>query len=229
VVTWSTLRTRISRKLNDADMRSYSASILLDAVNDALSAFASGHTGIASTFTLTGDGTTSVFDLPSNIVDTEAAGIVAVQWLNNKWLPRFEYFPGTDLPNDTISTSTAPVGYVLWPADQITFTRIPKDEASVILKYIAYYSVVALEADEINIPRWAEEAVVLYASAVSMEPTATKTGKVRTYASRRDAGAPEDNPGLMLSNHYMHRYQMLLLEHPAPQYAKLQPIQKDHY
>lgn len=229
MVTWETLRTRISRKLNDADMRSYSASILLDAVNDALAAFASGHTGVASTHTLTGDGTSSVFDLPSNIVDTEAAGIVAVQWLNNKWLPRFEYFPGTDLPNDTISATTAPVGYVLWPADQITFTRIPKLDASVLLNYIAYYSAVALVTDEISIPRWSEEAIVLYASAVAMEPTATKTGKVRTYTSRRDAGTPEDNPGLQLSRHYMNRYQLLLMEHPAPQYAKLQPIQKGSY
>jgi len=79
-ITWGALRTQIARKLNDSSMATYSADILQDAVNDALNAFAASHTGVASDYIITGDGTTYVFDLPDDMVESENAGIYAVEF-----------------------------------------------------------------------------------------------------------------------------------------------------
>jgi len=225
-VSWEIFETQIARKLNDLDHKKYSAELLLDGVNDALRAFAAAHTGIASDLELTGDGEEYEFDLPTNMVEEENAGVYAVLWELNTWLTRLEYWPGQAWPNSVRSTSSQPLGYILWPQGKISFSRIPEEDQVVTLHYVAYYDEVADEDSLIAVPGWALEAIKLYVAAVALEPASTKAGALGQFKSRREAGEPEDNPLLRLAEHYMKRYYEILAAHQLPQYSKLQPLEE---
>ena len=217
-VTWSTLRAQIARKLNDTGMQRYTADLLMDGINDALRAFASTHTGLASDFEITGDGSTYTFDLPSNIVDSEHAGVYAVQWTEQRWLYEEKYWPAMELPSSTRTTSSAPLAYFLWPVGKISFTRVPGNGDTITIHYVAYYPAVTGDASQILVPVWAREAVKLYTCAEALAPGSAKTANLRQYQSRREAGKPEDNPLLVLAKHYLARYEQILASHPLPQY-----------
>jgi hypothetical protein len=208
-------------------MQKYSASILLDGVNDALRAFASAHTGLASDFTITGDGTTDTFSLPSNIVDSEHAGVYAVQWTNQEWLREERYWPGASYPSTSRSTTSVPRAYVLWPVGEISFTQVPGSGDTITVHYVAHYDDVVDTNSVISIPNWSIEAIKLYAAAVALAPASTKASELGQYKSRREAGKPEDNPLLRLSMHYMDRFYQILSTHPMPQY-KLDSMPGDY-
>jgi hypothetical protein len=223
-VTWAILKAQIGRKLDDPSYGKYSETLLMDVVNDALTAFAATHTGVASDFPIVGDGTTYEFALPSDIVEAEGAGVYAVHWKESTWLVRLEYWPGETWPNTSRTTTSYPLGYVLWPQGKISFSRIPTTNQAVTVHYVAYYPVVVDDNSSITVPRWALEAIKLYAAAVALEPSSTKAATLGQYKSRREAGGPEDNPVLRLAEHYLKRYYEILAAHPPPQYTKLQPV-----
>ena len=225
-ITWQAFRTQIARKLNDADMQRYDAELLLDCANDALLAFAASHTGVASDFPVTGDGTTYTFDLPDDIVDAGNAGVYAVQVPNQEWLREEKFWPGVRWPSTARSTTSKPKAYVLWPTGKISFTQIPAASASIIIHYVAYYPVILTTDSVITVPVWAREAIKLYAAAVALEPASTKAGQLGQYKSRFESGKPEDNPLLRLSEHYMRRYYSLLQAHPVPQYRLLHSLER---
>ena len=220
--TWATFKAKIARKLDDPTYKKYSETLLLDAVNDALAAFAAAHTGVASDFAITGDGSTYEFDLPADIVEEEGAGVYAVHWKENTWLTRREYWPGTAWANTSRTTTSNPLGFVLWPQGVINFTRVPVSDQAITVHYVAYYPEVADDASSITVPRWALEAIKLYVAAVALEPASTKAGTLGQYKTRREAGQPEDNPLLRLAQHYIKRYYEILAAHQPPQYTKLQ-------
>ena len=225
--TWSTLRTEIARKLNDPSMATYTAAMLLDAVNDALSAFAASHTGVASDVTLTGDGTTYTFDLPTDMVDSENAGIYAVQWKEQEWIYPERFWWRVKWPATERSTTSKPKAYVLWPRGSISFTQIPGSGDAIILHYIAYYEEVLVVGDIIDVPRWAFEAIKCYVCSVTLSAAFAKSANIRQWNQREDSGEPEDNPLLRLAKYYMTRYFNLLTMHPEPQYN--QDIQPEDY
>ncbi len=229
--TWSVLLEQIGRKLNDESHATWSEDLLKDCVNDALRALASTHTGYASDFEITGDGTTYQYDLPSNIVQTPDAGVYAVLWDQDEsaWIEKLEYWPGTAWESSTRSTTSNPLGYVLWPQDQISFSRIPESGQEIVVHYVRHFNEVVGGATVINVPTWALEAVKLYACAVALEPMTTKTGKIARFKTRRESGDPEDNPVLLLVQHYMDRYDRILRAHSAPQYALLKETQRDSW
>jgi hypothetical protein len=219
-ITWAALKVGIARKLKDPSYRKYEEGLLMDAANDALVAFASSHTGAASTFGITGDGETYEFDLPSDIIEDEGTGLHAVHWKDNQWLEEVEYFPGMEWASTTRSTTSSPVAYILWPQGKISFSRVPVSGQVVTLYYVAYYPRIEDDDTVITIPRWAEEPIKLYSAASAIEPASVKTGNLRQYGTRRDSGDPEDNPLLRLAEHYMQRYYRILADHPVPQFNK---------
>ena len=219
-ITWATLKAEIGRRLNDTSHSSYGADLLLDLVNDALRHLASAHTGLASDFTITGDGTTYAFSLPSNIVDSENSGVYAVQWTEQRWLEEQPYWHGMQFPSSSRDTGSSPNAYTLWPVDRISFGRVPGSGDTVTLHYIAYYPRVIGDTSTILVPVWAREALKCYVCGQAMCPGATKAAKLRQYQSRREAGKPEDNPLRVQGEAYMLRYYQMLAEHPRPQYRQ---------
>lgn len=224
-VTWAVLKAQIGRKLDDPTYSKYSETMLLDAVNDALVAFAAAHTGVASDSLVTGDGSTYEFDLPSDVIEEEGAGVYAVHWKESTWLARTEYWPGEAWTSTARTTSSQPLKFILWPQGKISFSRMPTSGQSVTLHYVAYYPTITSDESLITVPRWALEAIKLYSAAVVLEPTSTATGDLRRWNTSRDSGRPEDNPVLRLAEHYLKRYYEILAAHQPPQYTKLQPAE----
>lgn len=217
-VTWSTLKSEIGLRLNDTAHSKYSATLLLTLVNDALRHFASVHTGLASDFTITGDGTTYTFDLPQNIVDTETAGVFSVQWTDQEWIAEDRYWQNRKFPSTSRDTSSQPLRYILWPVQQISFTRVPGNGDAVIAHYVAYYPDVIDDTSVINVPVWAREAIKCYVCAEALAPGAVKASQLRQYQSRREAGNPEDNPLQRQSESFAKQYYQRLAEHRPPMY-----------
>jgi hypothetical protein len=224
-VTWGTFKASLARRLGDTTYDTYSEALLKDAVNAALEQFATLHTGVASTFDLSGDGSTYEYSLPSDIIESEGACLYAVHWKDQIWLRRIEPFPSTEWPSTKRSTTSRPAGYMLWPASKINLTRTPEDGQTVELYYVAHYPEVVDDDTLITVPRWAREPVTLYCMAIAAESIAMDTGELAQYKSRRDSGDPEDNPLLRLAEHYIKRFYHLLSMHPVPQYAKTMPVE----
>lgn len=218
--TWTILKAQIGRRLNDESHAKYGAALLLDLVNDALIHFASVHTGLASDFTLTGDGSTYVFDLPSSLVDTEHAGVYAVQWTEQEWLREVPYWHGMRFPSSDRDTSSSPKGYTLWPYGKISFGRVPGSGDSIILHCVVHYPTVTVDGSYILVPFWAREAIKCYVCAEALGPGSVKAAQLRQYQSRREAGRPEDNPLLKRADRFALRYYQILSEHRVPQYKQ---------
>ena len=222
-ITWGTLKPRIARKLKDTGYNKYSEDLLQDCVNDALTAFAADHTGIASDHTVTGDGSTYTFDLPSDIVDAEGSGVFAVHWEKNLWLSEIEYWPGRAWASTTRSTSSKPRAYVLWPTGSISFTRIPDNDQEITIHYVAHYPEVTGDSSDITVPRWAREPIKLYTAARALEPSALAAGDLGRWRTDRDSGNPEHNPLLRMTEYFMNQYWEKLSRQTPPQYDKLMP------
>jgi hypothetical protein len=154
------------------------------------------------------------------MVEDEGAGLHAVHWKDNQWLEETEYFPGMAWASATRSTTSSPVAYILWPQGKISFSRVPASGQTIKLYYVAYYPAIVDDDTLITVPRWAEEPIKLYSAASAIESKSVKTGNLRQYNTKRDAGSPEDNPLLRLAEHYMARYERILAEHPIPQFNK---------
>jgi hypothetical protein len=223
-VTWATLKAQIQRKLDDTSGTKYSSALLLDAINDALEAFAATHTGVLSDFAIVGDGETYTYDLPDDIVDEEGAKVVAVHWQKNEWLTELKYWPGEAWQSTTISTSSRPLGYIVY-GTEIRFARIPTDAQEVTVHYVGCYPEVTADESLITVPRWAREAIKLYAAAVALEPTSVKASSLGQWKDRSEAGTPEDNPMLRQAEYFMRRYYQILSAHQQPQYDMLFPVQ----
>jgi hypothetical protein len=219
-ITWGTLKAEIGRMLDDPAHGTYSETLLLDGINAALIAFASTHTGIASDFTLTGDGSTYTFDLPSNIVDQEHAGVYAVEWIDQEWLREEKFWHGTQLPSTSRTTTSIPRAYALWPVGKISFFQVPGNSDTITLHYVAHYDDIVDNNSTIAIPFWAREAVKRFVVAYALAPGYMKTGRLRQYQAKREAGDPEDNPLLRAAEHHMKRYHEILAVHRVPQYKQ---------
>lgn len=218
MTTWGTLKPQIARKVNDPDYATYTEDLLLDMANDALISFAANHTGLAKDHVITGDGEAYEFDLPADIVANE---VFAVHWGGNTWLRLLEYWPRTSWSSDQRRFLSGPMGYILWPTDTISFTRIPSNGQEVTMHYVAHYPPLEHDESPVTVPKWALEPIKLYTAGAVLEIFSVTAGEVRQYNTKRDSGHPEHNPMLRLSQHYMRRYWEILAQRPVPQYSKL--------
>jgi len=222
--TWSDLKPQITRKLRDTTGAKYSDDLLIDCVNDALVAFAADHTGVATDTEYEGDGSTYQYDLPDDLVDVQSAGVYAVQWEGNKWIPKIGYWPGSLWSSSSRTTTSRPRAYVLWPSGKISFTQIPRSGITVTVHYVAHYPDIVDDDSVVGVPRWAREPIKLYAVARALEPLALSTGDLGRWKSTDDAGTPEHNPLLRMTEHFMRQYWEKLSRQTPPQYAKLMPV-----
>lgn len=207
-IQWAVLRDRIARKLNDPSYQKYSQQLLMDAANDALRHFAAHHTGVEREASLTGDGTTDTFPLPTDVVDTYAGGVYAVKWSDGNFIRETTHWP-SDSPNPE---------YILWPRGYIKFTETPSNGATITLYYVGYYTEITDDSTVVEVPNWAIEAIEYRTMAGALDPGIVKRAELGQYQSRREAGGPEDNPLLRAAEYFLKRYDKLLDSFRAPQY-----------
>lgn len=212
---WSELKVQIGRKVNDPTALNYADS-LLDNFNDALRLLASAHTGVASVSTITGDGETTAFPSPLNLVEDRVYGVLNVE--SDVWLNQVDFIPGRATEE----------GYYVWPSGYINFNpAIPEDEEYKVY-YIAYYNIVTDDNHNVIVPNWAYEALKLYTAGRTLEDIAGKMALLGQFRTRVDSGNPEDQPILKLSTRYMEQFWEVLNQRKAPQYDKLNSIRANY-
>jgi len=201
-MNYGSLKLVVGRKVNDSSALKYAESIL-DNTNAALRVLASIHTGLASTFDITGDGETTQFSLPGNCVDGRIQGVYHTD--DDIWLTKVDFFPGASLD----------LGYYVWPNSLINFNPYIDEDDIMRLHYVAYYSEIATDADVLSIPTWAIEAVALYAAGRTLEDHSAQYAQLGQVRTRIDSGNPEDQPVLRLAERYIQQFYDLINQHPV--------------
>ena len=205
---WSELKVQIGRKINDPQVTKFGASIM-DNANDALRLFASTHTGVASVSTITGDGETTQFPLPSNAIDSGENQVYGVYNVSgDKWLTEISFLPNKELQ----------VGYYIWPTGYINFNPYITTDYVYRVYYIAYYDPIVNDASVINVPQWAIEAIKMYAAGRTLEDQASVMALLGQFRTRVDSGNPEQQPILRLAESYIQQFWEIINQHRAPQY-----------
>jgi hypothetical protein len=211
--TWGAFKLEIGGKINNPRVTKPAlAASLLNNANDALRLLAAQHTGCASTFTITGDGSTTQYSLPTNCLDNESSGVYAVyDALAGVWMKQVTFFPGEALG----------LGYYVWPSGSINFYPAPSDGYDINVYYVAYYDEIVDDNSNIAIPVWAYEAIKLYTAGRTLEDQASQMALLGQFKTKVDSGGPEDQPIMRLSERYIQQFWEILNSYPAPQYDRM--------
>jgi len=206
---WGTLKIQIGRKINDEKGTKYAVS-MKDNANDALRLFASIHTGVASTFEITGDGETTRFPLPSNAIDSGENRVYAVyDTANDQWLTEITFLPGKSLQ----------VGYYIWPQGMLNVNPAVDSGAVYTCYYVAYYNEIIDDNSEFTyLPQWALEAVKLYTAGRTLEDVVSQMTLLGQFRTKVDSGNPEQQPIQRQAEKYIQQFWDLINSHRAPQY-----------
>jgi len=206
---WGDLKIQIGRKINDPQATKYGQS-MMDNANDALRLFASMHTGVASIIEVTGDGETTQFPLPENMIDTGENRVYGVYDVDNdEWLNEIMFIPDRNL--DT--------GYYIWPGSYINFNPYISDGEVYKIYYVAYYDEIDGNDYEFeHLPAWAIEAIKLYAAGRTLEDIVSQMALLGQFRTRVDSGNPEHQPIQRQAEAYILQFWDIINCHRAPQY-----------
>lgn len=210
--TWAAFKYEIGRIVNDPQLTKFPDDMLA-CVNDALRMLASTHTGVASVYTIVGDGATASFPIPNNAVSSSDISRIRGVYdeTNEVWLKEADMYPG----------SKAKEGWLVWPDGTLRLKPVPDSGDELTVHYVAYYDEVVNDASTINIPGWSFEAVKLYtAGRVIQSPTSQLT-LLANFRTKVDSGNPEHNPLLQLSKYYIQQFWDILNANYAPQLDRL--------
>lgn len=211
-VTWGTFKYEIARIVNDKQATKF-ANDLLACTNDALRLIASVHTGVASIYTIIGDGATASFPVPENAVEApEGVRIRGIyDTYNEEWLTEVDVLPG----------NSSYEGYMVWPDGVIKFDPAPTSDREYSVYYVAYFNPIDTDDSVIDVPRWILEAIKLYSAARVLQSPVSQLALLANFRTKVDSGNPTHNPMLDLSKYYMEQFWELLNAHPAPQLERL--------
>ena len=106
--------------------------------------------------------------------------------------------------------------WFLNPVDTITFTAaIGEDGAKVY--YAGLWEKPSAEADLLECPAYAINAVLLYAASYIMIAKASGSGEIRQFNTRVDSGNPEDLPHLIIARALLARFEDAMMRIPSMQ------------
>jgi len=214
--TWTIQDGKLQRLLKDEAGTKFSEALREDGYNAALETFAA-HTATASATTITGDGSTTAWSLPDNIIETDDSIEGVWDQTDKEWLEPVRFVPGDQWTDSTPTSSSAPKGWYIWPEDTLNTTQVHASGDILKLYYYAYWNGVADGVDPIDVPRWALQALLYYAAAYCLAPGAISAANIRQYDTKADSGHPEHNPIFQQAKWFMQKYQEVLNRHPAQQ------------
>lgn len=216
MVTWAALRSRIRRSvLADENGAKWSDEQLLDCVGWALDRFCQ-HTAVASATSFSGDGSTYEFPIPGNCYEPiTRAGVVALSEDDKiDYLEPIRLTPGTVWQDTAPSETSLPRGFMEWPTGTMRLGFVPKDGSTLTLYYFAYWDRPVEDASELDIPRWAEEAISLLTGAIAMNPVGVQASRIGRWDDKLDSGNPEHNPIHRQAEFFYRMYDEVLRRHP---------------
>jgi len=210
--TWGAFKYEIARIINDPQATKFPLDMLA-CVNDALRLLATSHTGVASVCTITGDGATASFPVPSNAVSS--ADIYRIRGIYDNtdlvWLLESDILPGYKMDE----------GYMIWPDGSLRINPVPAADVELSMYYVAYYDEVVDDDSTLDLPGWAYEAVKLYTAGRVIQTPTSQLTLLANFRTKVDSGNPEHNPMLILSKYYIAQFWETLNANHAPQLDKL--------
>lgn len=207
------LTARVLRLLGAVDTDTYDPALLIDGINAGLEAILPW-TPNTATYQLTGDGSQTVFALPTDLYDLEAVVVNET----GEILHRANLTPGA-IHGENISGTN---DWLLYPNDQITFSKAIPNNNLYDLFYLAYWEELDITdpgETTVAIPRSSELGVVLYAAAYTIWPAAVGAAEYGTFKNRVDSGNPEHNPMQKAANYLLGLFQQEMNRHPRYQKA----------
>lgn len=183
-LTWGEYRTIIRRTvLNDVDSTTWpSDDTLLDCLGWALDAFCM-HTAAPTSVVYTS--VTRELPVPGNLFsDLEDTGALYLVRSSTPYA-----VPALHLLD---YQSTVDMAFAVY-GNTITLTAEPSGASSAKLYYFAYYNKPVADADTIDIPRWAYNAVAHLVGSYALSQQAMLIANINMWKSKEDSGTPVQN------------------------------------
>jgi hypothetical protein len=213
MTTFSDLRLRILRMLNDPDGEGNTDALIMDAINAAFDAILPW-TPKTATSQITGDGSAVEFALPADCYEVEALVVNDT----GEHLPRAILAPGQTRGTYTPNTND----FLEYPSGSITLSKNLDTDEIYDLFYLAHWTKIA-NSDGwdsiIEVPSRAETGIVLYASAYLLLPQGVSAAEIRQFNTRVDSGTPEQNPMQKTALWMIELFQREMNRHPKHQKA----------
>jgi len=211
--TLGSLRGHVLRLLDDPDGGGYSDDLLLDGISAAFDAILPWIPKTAS-IVLTGDGNTTVFDLPADLYEIEAVS----SNLNGDIWPRTVLAPGQKLGLWVQEDNQ----WLDYPVNQITFAKPIRSGELVTILYLSYWdkptSMTVLE-EPLEPPDMALVGITLYAASYLILPSAIGVSEINPFKRKGDSGTPEHNPMQTTSKFLRDLFVQEMSRHPKHQKA----------
>lgn len=214
MATYGELTSRILRMLGDPEGEGYSELQVLDAIQAATDAVLPW-TPKTSVITLTGDGATTAYALPSDAYAIETIIVDA----SGEMLPPSIIAPGNYIGSNTTGVNS----WILYPSGKVTLSKAISTSDTYTVFYLATWTKPTISTnddDDLDTPDVVLHALTLYASGWLLTSASIESAEVRQFGTRVDSGNPEHNP-LMESSEWL--FKLFLNEMKRnPRYQKAQ-------
>jgi hypothetical protein len=207
-VTWETLDAKMVVLLGTASDATDEER--MEFWNMAQDFFAANHTAKQLKYTFAASGSSGDVVLPDDYIDLYAV----YDKEENSLLQPNELIPGMSWDEDD-DTSYRPRGYIEWPCGTVHLFQTPAADAEAVeVWYFGKYATVEDNADSVEVPAWAIEALLCYAAAASFLPKMADASFLNEYKTKVDQGNPIQNPLKEAHDTFLKRYEFLLKDRP---------------
>ena len=183
MTTWKNISDEISTLLRDPGKESYSESLRMACWSRACDFFAITHTALFKSVTATASSESVgwLVDYPIDFIEMPSGGVQLEKESNRRWLEPATINPGTE----------GDINGYLQMSNGIFFTG---EYDSVSLWYYANYTKPTGDSTLLDVPKWAEWALINLTMGYMMYPLMMSQAMLRQFQQKREAGSPEDNP-----------------------------------
>lgn len=209
-VTWGDLDERFVSMIGTASDASDDDRMLF--WNMAQDYFAASHTAKQQKYVFAASGSSADITMPDDYIELYAV----FSKEENLLLEPHDLVPGMSWESaSTTDPDYEPHGYIEWPYATVHLFHVPAaDVEAVEIWYFAQYGAVSGSSSTIEPPRWAHEALLCYAAAMSFLPKLADASFLNEYKTRVDSGNPVQNPLKDAHDLFLKRYEYLLKDRP---------------
>lgn len=199
-MNFSAMRNKVLRLLNDIDSTQFTdAELISEGIYSAMDAVLPW-VARPSTTTLTGDGSTSSFAVP-----TDLYRVVAVHSSESNFYLPLEMMAPAINPNDKRTAANA---WSEYPSGFLTFQTAPSAEDEIVVYYGAVWPKPVEDDDDLSTPTWLDTAIAFYTASYCCLQKATAASNVRQYNVQVDSGNPVMNPWKDMAETYLGRFKI---------------------
>lgn len=215
MATLGELRSAVLRMIGNAEGEGLNDGLILDAIRAAHDAILPWSPKMMQA-TVTGDGTSRSFDLPSDFYLVEA---VLVN-LTGETLPMNVFSPFSYYGESISNTNS----WILMPDGKIMFAKALDTDEVYDLYYCATWTKpteTSQEGDELEPPGYLMYAMTLYTASCILLPDAAGIAGIGSYKTRVDSGNPEHNPVEKFITFLLNQFNQEMNRHPKHQKAQV--------